>query len=300
MEVEEVIDTYKRNYKVEKEILKKFSYLLKKYVSKDEIEKRFELNCENGIYVLKPSIFKEIAYDEYITAFYNKNNKAIFINAKYYKSVPRIGIHEMGHVYLSSFINSKIIFDGVEKECGVGLEEGAVSVLESTNSLENFLFPNVHSYKTQSQSFLQLNELYKNVFGEYPNLLIHLLKENDSICNITNKIYESIIKDDFDITHQSFLAMILGNDILDYKLEYDLNAYNTFINSAYLLLMDLSYRNGEKKDLFLEPSVFYYMNAVRLLKVIFSDDENLDYFDKVKEDISKASEKVLNICYDYK
>lgn len=303
MEIKEVIEMSKRDYKLEKVILNSFSSILKGYVTKSEIERRMEENCTNGIYLLEPNVFDQVKHVDNLQGFYDSDDKVIMINALEYKQQPNIAIHELGHAFLNEKNRTIIEILGSKVEYGKGLEEGAVQVLSEVKRVNNLNIKTTSSYVDQVRLFLQLNHLYKKVIKEYPNLLIHILKSEESFCKLTRKIYEEIIKDDTNLVLRSALAVVSGSDIsieTDEFVDEEIMMGINLINSIYLSIIDSNFRNRVVKNpLFIYDDILKLTDEERLLHVIFGEGIKDGYYDRMKFSLSEITRHVSNLSEDY-
>lgn len=264
MDILEIKDSFKRNYAEEKEILTNFSNVLKSYISHGEITKTLEDNEFNGVYILNDSEYKEVGRNNSV-GFYSIDSRIIVLNAEHYYNNKKIGIHEIGHAFLNGRNRSVINIDNHDIIYGVGLEEGAMSLLMCTNDIKNIFKGDTNVYVQESKIFHQLNTLYgySNV-KEYPNLLIHMLKEPESFITLIRNIYVDIYKSKYEnvssyLLDRSAYDVLVGTDIITEEDRKNCNSIIVavnFINRLYLSLADENVRDG-----YLENPYFIKTNS---------------------------------------
>ncbi|MBO5095653.1 MAG: hypothetical protein J6B98_02150, partial [Bacilli bacterium] len=206
--------------------------------------------------------------------------KVVLIDVTHFAVNKKYGVHEMGHAYLDGRNERKITFNGSDITYGIGLEEGAMSILEVTSNIQDINKRNCTSYPLQAKLFHQLNALYgySNV-KEYKNLLLHLFVEPEKFIPLIRDIYDDIYKEQLsDFKHilsdKSALAMVSGTDSL---IDYDagnLNGYLNYLNSLYLNVADEDVRNERYFDnMFISAKDFLRTNDEVLYFNIFGNDK---------------------------
>ena len=297
---EELDKLTKRDYKTEKALLESFKYILKGYVSSEEIDGKIGRNCENGIFLVEPEQFDKIIGETNARGFFDGVSKKIVINKAEFMKSPHIAMHELGHAFLKNKATTKIEIDDIKCKYGEGLEEGALAVFQCAKSMEDYSF-RTDAYIHQAICFCQLDELYKKVIAEYPNLLIHLFKEKESLCVTTRKIFDEIIKNDPSIIYDSAFAIVTSCDSMLKIGDLDLlNTYagaNNYINASYYSLVDRNYRNGiyDKNSPFFDPKNLRHVNYERLLKAIFGETDDEVFLKDAKKGINAGVEKVKSL-----
>lgn len=296
MEISEIYNISKRNYKLEKKMIKDFSNILNGYITNQEVQDRIERNCPNGIHIVEPKIFGEL--NRHDIAFYSSKDGIILIKSNEYKKNPTIlANHELGHAFLNEQNRTAAEIDSEIYQYGFGIEEGAMSVLSILNKIDKINITTTPVYKYQSLIFLQLNELYKKVVDEYPNLLIHILKSEESFCNLVRRIYENIITNDDYLVLRSALALVVGSDLITEEPlsnNYYIKNCTLFINKSYFSIINNNLKMGEwENPLF---GKFSFSKEEQLMRAIFGNELlNQTFYNSRKEEISKVSEKVFNL-----
>lgn len=278
MEAKDIIKKYKRDYNIEKKILCDFSEVLKNYISFKNIQNTLYQNGFNGIYLLEKKAFSRFRNSNKIMGLYDEIEKVIIMNKDEYLYDERIAIHEMGHAFLDCKSQRKIEIDGKNIKYGVGLEEGAVTLLMCTSNVNDISEINKYAYLQQSRLFQQLNALYNysNV-KEYDNLLIHLLLKPDKFIPLVRDIYEDIFKTNYpdfncSLSTKSAHSIICGTDtLIDYQND-NLYGLLKYINALYLNVADSDVRNGKETSLFIKSKDFNMTREEILLSQIFNKD----------------------------
>jgi len=302
MEVIDIIKDSNRNYIEEKEILRNFKSIVKSQIGAKEVNRVLEENGFQGIYIVDKDIYRQVAPSLDSIGFYDSKLRVILLDeAGYYKD-KIIGIHEVAHAYLNGKSNSKIIIDSSELFYGNGLEEGAASLLMSTNNINKIenCYPN--SYPLQSRLFQQASVLYQNSDVRcYKNLLVHLFKEPDKFISVLNDVYVYLAKDKLNSTDsllgtRSAYVLMQTADILtflktDNRMLYEL-VY--LLNSLYLTVSDSGFYLGNwDNKLFNIIRQFKMSNEEKLLYALFEDKSA--YFSRQDEN----AHNILNFIYWY-
>ena len=277
MKVQEVLENTKRDYSLEKEILSNFSEALKSYISLSEINDRLEANNFGGVYVLDDNTFYSLEDKSSIYGSYNIGTKSILLPVSHCREKDT-GIHEMGHAFLDGRNRSKITIDNVVLEYGLGLEEGAVSLLECNNSISDISKYDSHVYPRESILFKQLDQLYQYAdIKEYPNLLIHMFKDPKNFLYLIKEIYEKNFKRMYPkyesyMAFRSAFSMIQGTDILNNSDMVPKDLFNNLklLNMLYLYVADQDLRFGDKvHPLFGKVDTFTMDSTDKLINLLF-------------------------------
>lgn len=278
MEIKEVVKDCERNYREEKNIIEDFAGVVKPCISLKEIKKRLDDNGFNGVYILSKEKFALVNNSANTIGFYNQEGKVIVINESHYAFNKKSGVHEMGHAFLDGRNEREI--SELSASYGVGLEEGAMSILEVTSNVEELNKRNCTAYPLQARFFHQLNTLYGySNCKEYKNLLIHLLKEPEKFIPLIRDVYEDIFKEQYPefkhlLSDRSALAMISGTDALIPHSNEKLNVYLNCLNSLYLNVADEDIRSEKFSDyMFMNAKHFIRTNEEKLFSQIFGNDK---------------------------
>ena len=279
MSIKDIIENQTRNYAEEKNILLQFSNVLKPYISLETIERRLEINGFNGVYILDKDLFELLYQSPNTVGLYSHEDKVIVMNQENYNMDRRIGIHEMGHAFLDSENERKIMIDEISILYGKGLEEGAMAILQSNPSMQNIHNINPQCYQFQSILFQQLNVLYKySNISEYENLLVHLFMNPKTFLPVIRDVYENIYVSrlstfKINLAAKSAFAMVTGTDALIDCADKQLYDFLNYMNSLYLNVADEKIRNGEKSnELFITSKDFAKTREELLLFGIFNSD----------------------------
>jgi hypothetical protein len=292
MEFYDVVDSKKRNYAVEKEILLTFSEILKSCISFNSIKTVLEQNGFNGVYTLDNDLFSKLSENSNIMGIYDIDTKAIFLNEKEYYNNKKIGIHEMGHAYLSGKIKKELSLNGEKIKYGLGIEEGAVSLLMSTNNIEDISKCDPEVYFPQSKLFQELNVLYgySNI-KQYSNLLINMFIEPENFMALIKDIYSSIYKSnysDFDLSLaqiSTFDLMRCADILTDIGFSNLIFYLSQVLNSVYLSIADKDIREEVKKNkLFIFPNKYLKKDIENEIDYMKRQEYNLKYLLKLIQD----------------
>ena len=252
MDINEIIETEKRDYKEEKRILTNFSQILKSSISEDSIKSTLEQNGFNGLYLIDSKLFS-LLHKEDALGLYSEVEKIIVLNKEAYFNDKKMGIHEIFHAYLDGKAESRIEYNDRPLVYGKGLEEGAATLLSCTSNVKNISKIDPYVYVYQSKLFQQLDALYKySDLRTYDNLLIHMLKEPKKFIPLIKDIYKNILKtncpecDDLTILRSSFF-MVGGVDLLNDVDDPSVYGLLSFINSIYLNVADRDIRRDRKQ-----------------------------------------------------
>ena len=304
MLIKEITENQVRNYEEEKNILINFSNSLKPYISLKGIQKKLEQNGFNGVYILDSNLFHLIEKNLNVTGMYFHDEKIIIIDKESYIKDKSIGIHEMGYAFLDGKNYKEIIFDDNSIIYGIGLEEGAMAILQSNLNLKNMDKCNNNIYPLQTRIFKQLNILYKySNFKEYENLLVHLFKEPKTFIPLIKNMYEDIYMSKLpnlnaELVTKSAFYMISGTDALLENNDNELYNFLSYINSIYLNIADEKIRNENKSDIFMKPNSLQKTVIEKYLYAIFNSD--MAYLKRLSSNLDIALSEVLERldCFD--
>ena len=96
---------------------------------------------------------------DYVSGFYNHDSRVIILNKEDFNKWNDIAVHEFVHAYLNRRNQKRINICGVQADYGMGLEEGAASIIQKVDSIKDIDNFDVDSYIGQSFIFKQLNIL---------------------------------------------------------------------------------------------------------------------------------------------
>ena len=296
MGMTELTKYFKRDRNAEKEILDKFSDILKKHFTREEIEQTLLENGFNGVYLLDEKQIETLnelldedeknqLLDELSKLYgqYHTEQKVIIMHKDAYMSNKTIGIHEMGHAFLDSKNEAIIEVNGTKIRYGIGLEEGAVTSLMVTDDIANITNYTPDVYPEQTILFQQLNVLYGySRLKKYPNLLIHMFKEPENFMVLIREIYTDIYEQNYEtmdipVITKSAFDIIVGADTLINDNEQNEKLMKTMqgINSVYLYMADEKIRCGKRKNaLFLPFRELQKTSEEILLETIFGDESS--------------------------
>lgn len=303
MLIEEVLEIQKRNYILEKEILSKFSEVLKPYISLKNIQDKLEQTGFNGVYMLDSDLFRSITQNVDTLGLYTSKEKVIIIDKECYNRDKGIGIHEMGHAFLDNDSNKEIIIDDHHMIYGKGLGEGAMAILGTNLNIKKLDKIDYKLYPEQSMIFKQLNVLYNySNIKEYENLLIHLFMKPKKFLSLIKDIYEDIYLNklpsfDVNLAVKSAFAMVSSTDALLENNDDQLSIFLSYVNSLYLNIVN---KNEEiENKLFLTSKAFEKTSEEKIISAIFNSDisymKRLElYLDILLSEISKRLEKFDN------
>jgi len=244
-----------------------------------EIKDTLEKNKFNGVYMLDSKLFSLFRSSNDTLGFYRIPENVIVVCEDSY--IPKIGIHEMGHAFLNVRNQRKIFIDDYKLRYGIGLEEGAMTILMETNNIRFMYDKFTDLYRQQVILFQQLNVLYGySKLKQYPNLLIHLLKKPEEFLALIKNIYIDIFKTNYSLVDESLITrsafeIIQGADLFAKKLKPRSESFQNymFLNAMYLAIADRDIRDGVKtNNLFIIPEEVLKTNPQKLLCCIFGDE----------------------------
>lgn len=306
MEIKEVKEKYKRNLKVEKELLKSFLSILSKEFTPNEVKQRLEENGFDGVYVIEPSLLDELMSDEInngntFLAFYEGETNSIFIKKGALEKYPSAGIHEMGHAYLNSRNIKSIHIDGHEYSYGNGIEEGAMTILMNSKDITRLGRVKDNIYPVQSTIFKELNTLYKYTdCVEYKNLLIHLLKKPEEFNLLIKRIYGDILKEaKSQLIYRCAFDLISATDIVtNCKPTKDMIVTLKYINALYLNVADENVRLGKKNvNNFIQHETYNLTKEESVVKAIFGVEDM--YIERMIDLLDNLLSHLENECEFY-
>ena len=294
MFIENIPKKCKKRDDIERKYTLGFAKLLKGVLTQDEIEEKLAKSLVNGVYVLPKEQFNKIIEKDTSSAIYSFEDKAIFLNDDMYKSNKTIMYHELGHALLGHEKITEIMLDERILDYGVGLEEGTVSILSGirAGSLNNLKYFDARhlGYGYQSKLIFQLNELYKRVIDLHPNMLVHILKEDETFCELTKIIYDEVLKsngafaknDRKNLAMKSAKAIVFSSDYfvddcMDIDSARNLKSYTYGINTIYYYLLSNGFVKPEEIAM-----PFKYINSLSptsqevLLNAIFGEKSSYD------------------------
>jgi len=274
MEVIEVMEKVNRNYRIEKDTITEMANILNPFITEEDIIKTLETNGFKGVYIIPKELFALVIDDLNTGAFFSIVDKVVFAEEDAYLKDPTIIKHELCHAYLNHRIYRKLNIDGTRIIYGQGIEEGICSVFQTINNLKDINNVRPTVYYFQSRLFQQLNTLYNytNV-NEYPNLLIHALKDPKNFLTLIRNIYFDILKENIS-SFDSFAAERSAHHLLTTadmfvnlpNLDSTLYDLTHIMNSLYLTIADADIYNGKKKtDLFYIPDSYIFKPEINLL-----------------------------------
>lgn len=319
MGLDEAIKYFKRDKVVEKEILDKFSDVLKKHFTREEIEQTLLENGFKGVYLLDEQQIDTLSslldeeeknelLDELSELFgkYHLEQKVIIMHKDEYMANKTIGIHEMGHAFLDSKNEAIIKVDGTKIRYGIGLEEGAVTSLMVTDDIEDISSYSRNVYPEQTILFQQLNVLYGySRLKKYPNLLIHMFKEPENFMVLIREIYTDIYEQNYEtmdipVITKSAFDIIVGADTLTIDKVSNEKLIKTMqgINSVYLYMADKKIRNKESENpLFLPFRELQKTAEEILLEKIFGDESSyMERLSDLLEDLVLGFQETIEKC----
>lgn len=272
MEIKELIENIDRNYKVEKNVINEIGNVLSPFINEKDIKKVLEDNGFNGIYIIPEHLYNKVTDNMNADGFYSVIFKTIIIKEKQYFKNKEIVKHELCHAYLDNKIVRKLYLEGTVNFYGSGIEEGIASVFQSVNSYKNIGSVKPQAYNLQASLFQQLNHLYNYTsFNEYPNLLIHLLKEPEYFLTLIKDIYYEILQKnigefDKNLPGRSALRLITGADLyIEKKPDRLLYDFIHSMNSLYLTIADEDFLRGESANNLFKISPRFICSAEKLL-----------------------------------
>lgn len=303
--LEDILKGKTRNYKEEKKILEKFLLRVKPYISQKRITDRLEQNGFNGIYILNDEDFSKLVDNSNVSGIYCPDEKIIILSEIGYYNDINIGVHEMGHAYLNGESKRKITIDNDNIIYGKGLEEGAISLLQSNCRINKIDKTSNIVYPFQSILFKQLNALYINSdIQEYDNLLIHLFMNPQSFIPLIRDIYSDIyLKElhnlNIKLAEKTAFKIISGSDALLDICDTQLFLYLSFFNSLFFNISNNGIINNCKdNDLFISSPYFEKTNEEKLFSCLFNDSLYMErmeeYLNKMLLIISDRLEKIDN------
>ena len=319
MGMTELTKYFKRDRNAEKEILDKFSDVLKKHFTREEIEQTLLENGFKGVYLLDEQQIDTLSslldeeeknelLDELSELFgkYNLEQKVIIMHKDAYMANKTIGIHEMGHAFLDSKNEAIIKVDGAKIRYGIGLEEGAVTSLMVTDDIEDISSYSCNVYPEQTILFQQLNVLYGySRLKKYPNLLIHMFKEPENFMVLIREIYTDIYEQNYEtmdipVITKSAFDIIVGADTLTIDKVSNEKLIKTMqgINSVYLYMADKKIRNKESENpLFLPFRELQKTGEEILLEKIFGDESSyMERLSDLLEDLVLGFQETIEKC----
>lgn len=280
MEIKEIIESKKRLYELEKEMILDFSNSVKSQFDLKQVKDTLDSNGFSGVYVLSDSEYLDFTQKDNSAGRYNTEEKVIVLPESSCNN-KNTRIHEIGHAFLGSRNTSSIVFDERPLFYGLGLEEGAVTLLANTSNIEDISQINYQTYPKQSLLFQQLNELYKNSdLRKYSNILIHLFKEPKDFNNLIREIYDNIFKSEYGefdsyMSMKSAFSLIQGTDLLTIRSELCGDMFNNLklLNLLYFYIADKDIRRGKtNNEVFVPFEPFNFTSEEKLLSLLFGTD----------------------------
>lgn len=262
------------------------------------------LNKYNGLYLFEPEKFYATEDKDYVSGFYNHNSRVIILNKEDFNKWNDIAVHEFVHAYLNRRNQKRVKMYGIEADYGMGLEEGAASIIQKVDSIKDIDNCEVVSYVAQSFILKQLNILYEySDYRKYPNLIHHLLQEPKDFLHTIAGTYESIFIKAFGNNSEtldlSFRCAYLNVSITDVMTDDKFIDHSNFCslasacNSICLALADEDTRDSRIKDeSFPQLSKVIKTPEERLLSYIFDNEGT--YFEGKKEILKK----ILILCLE--
>lgn len=301
---QDILKKYSRDLEVEQyakdELLKKTAG----FINAQDINRVMRLNKYNGLYLFEPEDFRSTEDKDYVSGFYNHNSRVIILNKEDFNKWNDIAVHEFVHAYLNRRNQKRVNICGVQADYGMGLEEGAASIIQKVDSIKDIDNCDVDSYIGQSFIFKQLNILYQySNYKKYPNLMHHLLQEPKNFLRAIAGIYESIFIKVFGNNSEtldlSFRCAYLNVSITDVITDDEFIDHGNFCyfastcNSICLALADEAVRDDRvKNELFPQLSKVIKTPEERLLTHIFDNEGS--YFEGKKEMLKK----ILILCLE--
>lgn len=176
--------------------LQKLEKKFKGLYSLEELINRLNENGFRELKILSKQKYEEKSYNDYSIGSYYENDKRIYINKAHFEK--ETVVHELIHAFYDGSINRKIIFDEKTEVYGVGIEEGLVNIITNSNNINEVGNASIEKYYFQSYAIKQLNRLYEMYSNrKYDNLIIHSLKEPETIIPLIPKMYFDAISRQF-------------------------------------------------------------------------------------------------------
>lgn len=301
---QDILKKYSRNLEVEQYAKEEFLKKTTGFINGEDISRVMRLNKYNGLYLFEPEDFYATEDKEYVSGLYNHDSRVIILNKEDFNKWNDIAVHEYVHAFLNRRNQKRVKMYGIEADYGMGLEEGAASIIQKVDSIKDIDNCEVDSYVIQSFILKQLNTLYEySDYKKYPNLIHHLLREPKDFLRAIAGTYESIFIKVFGNNSEtldlSFRCAYLNVSVTDAMTDDETIDYGNFCslastcNSICLALADEDARDGRiQNELFPQLSKVMKTPEERLLTRIFDNEGS--YFENQKETLKK----ILILCLE--
>ena len=293
--MEEIIKGKERQKSIEQYAIDELLKKTKGFLDSSIIEERISKYLRKGIYLVSSQELATIEEKELVKGVYNNDLGLILLDSDWFELVPDVAVHEMAHAYLNSENKVKISINEIEVGYGVGLEEGAVSILQKISSFSDINDCVVDSYRYQAHLFKQLNVLYQyDSSKKYSNLLENLLNEPSKFLSTIFGIYNNILSNTtlemseiIDLSYKCAGAIVMSTDAMTDNIGIESNELFKVcnsINSVFLSLADSKIREEkETHNLFPIFKESYITSEEKLLNLIFGCDSLDNYYNRQKE-----------------
>lgn len=292
--MKEVIKDKKRNTNIEKYAINELIKRTDGFIDPSLIKERITKSLYNGVYLVSSEEIIKLNDSKHTKGMYVDDLGLILIDEQWFNRVNDVAVHEIVHAYLNSESKIEILINDKKIGYGMGLEEGAASLVQKVGSISNIDDCQVDSYRYQSHLFKQLNVLYQySNSKKYKNLLQQLLAEPNQFLSCVFNIYNDILsntsierKEAIELSYKCACAIVSATDTMLEKTDMDYNLiFNiiTNINAIYLSLADKSIRD-EASNHPLFPSIkdSYISKEERLLSRLFGLEILDGYFNRQK------------------